>query len=79
MRQPNTRVGYRIFSAIAAIEHGELSEATDHLQFAQGLMAEAFAASHAPAIAQDLDGLLESFYWHPNEIRIRRHVVVVGH
>ncbi len=48
----DARVGYRIVSAIAAIEQGELSEATDHLRFAQGLMAETFAASHAPAIAQ---------------------------
>ncbi len=48
----DARVGYRIVSAIAAIEHGELSEATDHLRFAQGLMAEAFVASHVPAIAQ---------------------------
>ena len=48
----DARVGYRIVSAIAAIEHGDFSEATDHLRFAQGLMAEAFAASHAPAIAQ---------------------------
>jgi hypothetical protein len=48
----DARVGYRIVSAIAAIEHGELSAATDHLRFAQRLMAEAFAGLHAPAIAQ---------------------------
>ena len=48
----DARIGYRIVSAIAAIEHGDVSEATDHLRFAQRLMAEAFAASHAPAIAQ---------------------------
>jgi hypothetical protein len=48
----DARVGYRIVSAIAAIERGDVSGATDHLRFAQRLMAEAFAASHAPAIAQ---------------------------
>ena len=48
----DARVGYVIVSAIAAIEHGALSEAMDHLRLAQRLMAEAFATSHAPAIAQ---------------------------
>ena len=48
----DARVGYRIVSAIAAIEHGAISESAEHLRFAQRLMAEVFAASHAPAIAQ---------------------------
>jgi hypothetical protein len=48
----DARVGYRIVSAISAIEHGAISEAAEHLRFAQKLMAEAFAVSHAPAIAQ---------------------------
>ena len=48
----DARVGYGIVSAISANERRDLSEATDHLRLAQRLMTEAFAASHAPAIAE---------------------------
>jgi hypothetical protein len=48
----DARAGYGIASAISVIERRDLSEATDHSRLAQRLMTEAFATSHAPAIAE---------------------------